>query len=227
MSNICLSSEIYSLDPQDLIILEDSLLGDVNLCDNNTKVVILIGDEKKGINDTLLKGRYEVEKAIADGEQYIPVRVAFVSRTKKYDFLSPIIRKMRYKYKSFSSNIYHTKPADIRRLKIERNFRTKDNAYTFTKKKYRLTCDVRKELYDNLYNSMKNKGFDDRYPIDIMLCRSLGVQDTLDQGHHRMSVAIDCNLDRVSVRFGAAGCAPKLLRPIFRLIAKISLFIKR
>lgn len=225
MYNICLSSEIYQLDPKDLMILEDSgLRADGIECTDS--VIVLIGDDKKGIKDTLLRGRFEIESAISEQVPFIPVRIAFVPRTKKYDFISPLVRKLRYKYKSFSSNIYHTDPLDIRRLKIERSFRTRENAYTFSKKAYRMCSTKRNEMYENLFCSMKEKGFDDRFPIDIMLCRSLGVQDTVDQGHHRMSVAIDCKLERIAIRFGAAGSAPRFLQPLFKLIARISLFYK-
>lgn len=223
MGNLGFSSEIYTIDPRDLVVLEDSLL----LAEKEDEVILLIGDEKKNIPDTLLKGRETVERAIMENKDYIPVRVAFVPRTKKYDFISPLIRKLRYKYKSFSSNIYHTTPMDIRRLRIERSFRTKENAYSFTKKKYRLGEEIRNELYENLYNSMKANGYDDKYPIDILLCRNLGVQDTVDQGHHRMSVAIDCQTPRIAVRFGAAGQAPKFLQPLFRIIARINLLFKQ
>lgn len=207
MYNVCLSSEIYRLAPEDLLVLPDAPAEkkDSHLHDD---VVILIGDEKKQLSDTLLKGREAAERAIAEKQSFIPVRIAFEPRTGKFDFLSPLIRSLRYKHKSFSPNIYHTDPFDIRRLKIERSFRTRENAYTFTKKKNRLAENMRSRLYEELYNSMKEKGFDDRFPIEIMLCRSLGVQDTVDQGHHRMSVAIDCGLPRISVRFGAAGKAP-------------------
>ena len=164
--------------------------------------------------------------AVSDQQDFIPVRLAFISRTSRFDVLSPLIRSLRYKHKSFSPNIYHTNPFDIRRLKIERSFRTRENAYTFTKKKNKLAEPMRSQLYEELYQSMKKHGFDDRHPIEIMLCRSFGVQDTVDQGHHRMSVAIDCKLSRIAVRFGAAGKAPNFLRPLFLGLAKACLFFK-
>ena len=223
MYKLGLSSEIYPLAVSDLLVLSDSDMDNNCFADS---IVVLIGDEKKGTPDVLLKGRKELENALADNKEYVSVRIAFESRTSKYDILSPLIRSLRYKHKSFSSNIYHINPFEIRKLKIERNFRTRENAYKFTKKKYRIAKDLRKDMYEELYNSMKQKGFDDRYPIDIMLCRSLGVQDTVDQGHHRMSVAIDCKLPQVAIRFGAAGQAPKFLRPLFRLLARVCLFFK-
>lgn len=225
MYNIGLSSEIYHLDPRDLITLTDSPAWSQDLALKD-EVVILLGDEKKHQADSLLKGRQVVEHAVSDQQDFIPVRLAFISRTNKFDILSPLIRSLRYKHKSFSPNIYHTNPFDIRRLKIERSFRTRENAYTFTKKKNKLAEPMRSQLYEELYQSMKKHGFDDRHPIEIMLCRSFGVQDTVDQGHHRMSVAIDCKLSRIAVRFGAAGKAPNFLRPLFLGLAKACLFFK-
>ena len=230
MPHICYSSEVYHLDPQDLAVLEDSPKEFKSDCRN--RVVLLIGfkdyfhPDKPVINDTLLKGRNIVEKAIAEGKSYIPVRIAFVSRTARWDFISPLVRILRYKYKSYSSFIYHINPFEIRQLKIERSFRTKENAYQFSNPKYKMPEDERKKMYNQLVESMTKNGFDDRFPLDIMLCRNLGIQDTLNQGHHRMGVAIDCKLKRVAVMFSAAGQAPRVLHPFFKVIARFNLGLK-
>ena len=44
--------------------------------------------------------------------------------------------------------------------------------------------------------------------------------------HHRMGVAIDCNIQRVSVMFSAAGQAPRFLHPFFKIIARFNLWFK-
>lgn len=229
--NICYSSEIYHLEPQDLVMLADSDSGYHTDCDD--EVVILIGqkdiyDESRPIIfDTLLKGREKVEQAVAAGVDFIPVRIAFISRINRWDFISPLIRVLRYKFKSYSSNIYHINPFEIRRLKIERSFRTPENAYQFSNPKYKMSEEERQKLYQKLKDSMHKNGYDDRFPLDIMLCRNWGIQDTLNQGHHRMGVAIDCNIKKVSVMFSAAGQAPSFLQPLFRIMAKCNLWFKQ
>ena len=230
MHHLCYSSEIYHLEPQDLAVLADSSARfDTEPSD---EVVVIIGEKdiydatKPVIYDTLLKGREVVERAIADGVPFIPVRIAFVSRINRWDFISPLIRVLRYKYKAYSSHIYHINPFEIRQLKIERNFRTAENAYQFSNPKYKMSENERKKLYQQLKDSMLTKGYDDRFPLDIMLCRNLGIQDTLNQGHHRMGVALDCNIQRVAVMFSAAGQAPRFLHPLFRIIAKFNLWLK-
>ena len=81
-------------------------------------------------------------------------------------------------------------------------------------------------MYQQLKDSMSTHGYDDRFPLDIMLCRNFGIQDTLNQGHHRMGVAIDCNIQRVSVMFSAAGQAPRFLHPLFRVTARFNLVVQ-
>lgn len=126
MPNICYSSETYHLDPQDLFILKDSSLSDeVNVSD---EVVLLIGhnpiwiDKSTGTPDTLLKGRAVLEKAVADKVPYVPVRIAFIPQISRFDFISPLIRVLRYKHKFYSSNIYHIDPFEIRSKKLNAIF---------------------------------------------------------------------------------------------------------
>lgn len=230
MCNICYSSEIYNLDPRDALVLRDA--PQEIPCHTKDEIVILIGntdlwDRNKGTTDTLLKGRDILERAVAANKAFVPVRIAFISRIKKYDFISPIIRILRYKYKGYSSNYYHMDPHEIRKMKIERNIRTRENAYKFSNPKYKMKHEVRNNTFEALVDSMKQNGFDERYPIDIMLCRNFGVQDTLNQGHHRMAAALECGLDKISVRFCAAGQAPKFLQPLFRVLARLNLVIKK
>lgn len=88
MYNVCLSSEIYRLAPEDLLVLPDAPAEkkDSHLHDD---VVILIGDEKKQLSDTLLKGREAAERAIAENKALfrfasplnpVPVNLIFCHR---------------------------------------------------------------------------------------------------------------------------------------------------
>ena len=128
-------------------------------------------------------------------------------------------------YKIFSSNIYHIAPLEIRKLKIERNIRTKENAYVFSNPLFYYDEAERKRQYDELYNSMK-RGYDDNFPLDVMLLRMMGIKDTVNQGHHRMGIAIECKLPLVAVRFSAAGAAPRILQPLLKVIADINITLK-
>jgi len=230
MNKICYSSEVYELAVEDVAAVADSSQSVVQLPDD--EIILLIGKRRLWLNDievvpdTLLKGRDKLNEAIATGQKYIPVRIAFESRVKDFDIISPIIRALRYKYTLFSSNIYHIRPQEIRNKKLERNLRTAENAYKFSNPKYQMNETERHKAYEELKTSMLTNGYDDRFPLDIMLCRNMGVQDTLNQGHHRMSVALECGIERVSVEFCAVGQSPKWLRPLCHLLADINMNIK-
>ena len=111
-------------------------------------------------------------------------------------------------------------------MKIERSFRNKDSAYTFSNPLYRYSESERKRRYETLYKSMQN-GYDDNYPIEIMLLRMLGIKDTVNNGHHRIGIALECNLPQIAVNFSAAGQAPYILRPLLKVIADIAIRIKQ
>ncbi len=230
MTKICYSSEVYGLDVEELLALHDSSNIPEKMPDDD--VILLIGRRKLWVDnypvtpDTLLKGRAKLAKAQELGLRYIPVRIAFESRIKSYDLISPLIRKLRYKHNLFSSNVYHMRPQEIREKGLERNLRTADNAYKFSNPKYQMSEEERHQTYEKLVTSMQQKGYDDRFPLDIMLCRNMGVKDTLNQGHHRMSVALECGINRVTVEFCAVGTPPKILQPFCRMLAHMNLSVK-
>jgi len=143
MSNFCISSEIYKIDIKDVAVLPDNEAS--SRYKNRRKIVILMGDLEKGISDTLLCGRNMIEEALRDHQQYVQVRIAFRTNIKRYDLITPFIKKLRGKYKIWSSNIYHVDPREIRRMKIERSFRDKNSAYTFSNPLYRYSESERKK----------------------------------------------------------------------------------
>ncbi len=226
---IAYSSELYKLDTKDVAALPN---GDRKLAAGcKDSIVILIGNNTDYKNrgeskDVLLKGRKKLNWALKNKYKYVKVRIAFEPKNNRFDLISPIIRVLRYRLRTYSSNIYHMSPQDIRNMKIERNIRTKENAYVFSNPKYQMNTDERKKSFMRLLNSIKRRGFDDNHPLDIMLCRNMGVKDTLNQGHHRMAAAMEANVKRVSVMFSSAGAMPEFLRPLFLKIAKINMFFK-
>jgi len=222
------SSETYEIETKDVANLPD---GKDNISVSD-EIVIKIGNnhnykDRTKSKDLLLRGRKVVQRALQKKQKYVKVRIAFQPGNAKFDFISPLIRVLRYKIRTYGSNTYHLSPKFIRKAKLERNIRTAENAYDFSNPLYHLDEQARKKAYKKLYNSMQKRGFDDKFPLDIMLCRNMGVKDTLNQGHHRMSVALDLGLKKVGVVFSSAGAAPRLLKPLFLLIAKINMFFKR
>lgn len=228
MSRFVFSSEVYPIDPADISVLGNAFVS-LPACDD--EVVVLIGNNKISGDttnaDVLIKGRAAVQKAIDEDKPFIPVRFAFIPANKRFDLLSPLIRKLRYKIRFYGSNVYHINPESIRALKIERAFKTRENAYSFTVSSRRMTRQERDAEYDNILNSIKENGFLDNDPIDIMLCRMAGAKDCVNNGHHRMGMALELGLNKVPVRFSAAGASPKILRPALKAFSVVNLAFKR
>ena len=104
-----------------------------------------------------------------------------------------------------SSKVYHISPIYLRNLRVEvsggrRRRRERDNAYEGKEEVQGWTYEQRVERYDQLKESIKKNGFNEEYPLIIMLRRE-GGQDKLFEGHHRLNIAIELGLATVPVRF--------------------------
>ena len=63
-----------------------------------------------------------------------------------------------------------------------------------------MTRKEREERYDTLYESIKKDGFNEEFPILIMLRRENNA-DQIFEGHHRLNISIELGLETVPVRF--------------------------
>lgn len=194
------SSELYFIDPQDIANLVDA---PASAQVPSSDIVILM---QPNLPDTLLCGRTEVEQAIQSQIAYIPVRFVFASTIPLWNLAAVFIKPLRARYKYESKNIYHTSLQKLKELQIERGVRNEQNAYQISKR-WNFSEEDRKNRYNELKESLKN-GFDDRFPLSIMLCRRGGVKDCIDDGHHRIGICVEENIDRVAIRFRAAGKLP-------------------
>ena len=104
-----------------------------------------------------------------------------------------------------SSNVYHIAPEYLRNLGMERRGRGgigrhRDNAYDGKEETQHLTRREKEERYDTLYESIEKDGFNEEFPILIMLRRENN-DDKIFEGHHRLNIAIELGLATVPVRF--------------------------
>ena len=88
--------------------------------------------------------------------------------------------------KRSSSKVYHISPIYLRNLRVEvsggrRRRRERDNAYEGKEEVQGWTYEQRVERYDQLKESIKKNGFNEEYPLIIMLRRE-GGQDKLFEG---------------------------------------------
>ena len=104
-----------------------------------------------------------------------------------------------------SSEVYHISPLYLRNLGMERSGRGgigrhRDNAYDGKEETSHLTRREKEERYDTLYESIEKDGFNEEFPILIMLRRENN-DDKIFEGHHRLNIAIELGLETVPVRF--------------------------
>ncbi len=212
----CISSTAYPLLIDDLLCLPDvdSKAGKIK----GREVVLLIGNKDKNIPDRLYQGRETLEKLKAEGQTTVPTHVAFYRNRPWWDILAPFCRAFRNRFHAFGTNVYHIDPRKIREMGLERGKRTKENAYRYAK--WPLSEEQRQKQYNDLKNSLEQNGYDDRYPIEIMLCRSFGVKDTIYQGHHRIMFCVDMNMALIGIRFMYVTHAPRFLQKPMLLLSK-------
>ena len=109
-------------------------------------------------------------------------------------------------YTRSSSRVYHISPTYLRNLGgLERRGRGgigrhRDNAYDGKEETKHLTREQKEERYDVLKESIDKDGFNEEFPIVIMLRRENN-GDKLFEGHHRLNIAIELGLETVPVRF--------------------------
>ncbi len=212
----CISSTAYPLLIDDLLCLPD-VDADVKKI-KGYDVVILIGNKDKNIPDKLYQGRETLEQYKKEGKTTAQVHIAFFRNRPAWDILAPFCRAFRNRFHAFGTNVYHIDPKKIREMNLERGKRTIENAYRYAK--WPLSDEQRQKQYNDLKNSLEKNGYDDKYPIEIMLCRSFGVKDTIYQGHHRIMFCVDMNVPLAGIRFMYVTHAPHLLQKPMLLLSR-------
>ena len=207
------SSELYFLDPQDVIALADTPPEKARLVTCPDEVIIFMGNVALSNADTLVCGREIVQKAIDEKTDYIPVRFVFTPTINPWNLLPIFFKKLRQPFKFTNQNVYHTTLAHLRALHIERGFRNAQNAYIMSKR-WQISPEDRIRRYRELSKSLTEKGFDDKFPIAVMFCRRCGIKDCVDDGHHRIGICTEHHIERIAVNFKAAGALPYGLQKI-------------
>ena len=206
------SSHLYPFYASDCLPLADASID----FDSKGEVAILLGNRERGIADTLLAGRAQLEGMSPNDR--VNVRVYFPVEVSLRAFLS-LLKYFRKRNKTFGTGIYHVNPSFLRESSLERCQRTEANAYQLNHLKVEI--DTPLAAYQRLSEQLKD-GFDDQYPLTVMLHRVKRHIDSLDDGHHRLGLCIKHQLPHVGLQFcyasSSKACANILLgRSIFKL----------
>lgn len=186
------SSDIYLIKTAELQQLPQA----VNT--QESAEIILLLDAEKG--DSLLSGKALVENST---EAFLPVRLAYQSYPKHKSFFINLFKKIKRKHYITSPNVYTVPLKCLYENHVLRGERTAANAYEWTNKRWQMSAEEKQKRWDDLYNSLKTKGFDPKDPILLVLNRSMGVKDQIFQGHHRLGICKELGISEVSVSFWA------------------------
>ncbi|MCM1324582.1 MAG: ParB N-terminal domain-containing protein [Acetobacter sp.] len=186
------SSDIYLIKTTELQQLPQSATPE------DAKEIIVLLDAEKG--DTLMSGINEVQTS---AEEYLPVRLAYQSYPKCKSFFINLIKTIKRKHYITSPRAYTVPLQCLYANQVLRGERTAANAYEWTNKRWQMSAEEKQKRWDDLYNSLKTKGFDRKDPILLVLNRCLGVKDQIFQGHHRLGICKELGITEVSVSFWA------------------------
>ena len=189
------SSEKYPLAVRDLKNLPAAKIP----FSSQKEIIILLGGNQFVEKDCLLAGQDKIRAALKAKNKTIPVRIAFTVPAR-FGALFALIKKIRYRWKTCGTGIYHIDPLFLRTHGLERIQRNAQNAYQFSNKRWKIKPQQQHNRYQTLLSEM-DKGYNDAHPMRVMLCRKGGKKDSLDDGHHRLSICIDRHISPVALYF--------------------------
>lgn len=197
IKTIAFASEIYLIKKTEIQVLPiaNNISG---LQRQNTKEIIVFLDEKNG--DVLLNG---AEQVVAAEDEFVPVRFAYASYSAPIAFFIHIAKYIKRRFYIRYPSIYTTKLSSLLDNNIIRGERNEQNAYQWTNKKWKMSREEAHERYQKLYDSIKTNGYDATHPMLIALNRKYGVKDQMLQGHHRISICKQLDVQDVAISFWA------------------------
>ncbi|HFG6798838.1 hypothetical protein [Acinetobacter baumannii] len=211
------SSEIYHVHKDSLTSLpqQDFSIEDPNM---DCEAIVLLACEKTAGKDTII---YLKNLDILQQER-IATRFVFQTEGFLFNFFGAFIKKIRTRRQNFSSQSYRILLTDITDNQLERNIKTPETAYNWTNSRWKLSEEKRTERYEKLFQSFKQDGYNFEYPMHIMLCRSMGVKDKLNQGHHRIMFCKMLNIDEVSTKLISSAYMPPVFQPFFKKFIELT-----
>lgn len=204
---LAFSSDVYLIKAAELQQLPQRK----NVMPENGEITLLL-DAKNG--DSLISGAGVVRKT---SEEYLPVRLAYVSFPKLKSFFINLFKKVKRKHYIESPSVYTVPLKCLYDNRVLRGERNAQNAYEWTNKRWQMSAEEKHKRWNKLYESLKTRGFDPKDPILLVLNRCLGVKDQIFQGHHRLGICKELGIKDVSVSFWA----------VHRSFSLFKLFVRR
>lgn len=204
---LAFSSDIYLIKTAELQHLPHR----GNVMPENGEITLYLDAEN---GDSLISGAATVATAT---EEYLPVRLAYTSYPKLKSFFINLYKKIKRKHYIESPSVYTVPLECLYENHVLRGERNAENAYEWTNKRWQMSKEEKQHRWNDLYNSLKNHGFNRKEPILLVLNRCLGVKDQIFQGHHRLGICKELGIKEVAVSFWA----------VHRSFSFLKLFVRR
>ncbi len=190
---LAFSSDIYMIKTAEL----KQLPHHEGIMPENGEITLYLDAEN---GDSLISG---AGKVAAAEEEYLPVRLAYQSFPKLKSFFINLNKKIKRRHYIESPSVYTVPLRCLYDNHVLRGERTAQNAYEWTNKRWQMSAEEKHKRWNDLYNSLKTKGYNPKDPILLVLNRCLGVKDQIFQGHHRLGICKELGIKEVSVSFWA------------------------
>ncbi len=190
---LAFSSDIYLIKTAEL----QKLPHKKGIIPDNGEITLFLDAEN---GDCLISGAGDVAAA---ADEYLPVRLAYQSFPKLKSFFINLNKKIKRRHYIISPAVYTVPLQCLYDNHVLRGERNAQNAYEWTNKRWQMSAEEKHKRWTDLYNSLKNRGFDRNDPILLVLNRCLGVKDQIFQGHHRLGICKELKMKEVAVSFWA------------------------
>lgn len=206
MKKLALSSEFYFIQARDLkrLFVKEKKVAD--LPEDDCVFIKLHHDGTV----TVYQGYEKLEHAQDD--DFIKTRVVYVSYPPFISFFINMIKPIKRRYYIRSEESFRVRLSDLLEAKLPRGERNAENAYQFNNRRYHLNHEEAQKCYQRLYSSLRKKGYDERFPMYVMLNRKFGCKDQLLQGHHRIGICKELHIKEVNIAFWAAPASFEFFR---------------
>ncbi len=192
---LAFSSDIYLMKREELSLLPTDT--EHTLPTTQQDEIVLFLSEK---GDKIINGLTALQTS---SEKMVPVRLAYESYSPLKSFFINLIKAVKRKHYIIYQSVYTISLQSLYANQVLRGERNAQNAYEWNNKRWQISDEEKRKRWNDLYNSLKTNGFDKKSPLLLMLNRRLGIKDQILQGHHRLGICKELNIDEVAVSFWA------------------------
>lgn len=210
MCSLCFSSETYFIKASNLAKLEKKVIDSKKIAKFNEKVVIFVDAN----NVYLVNGWNKINEITQN--DFVETIVCYYSLPSFIGFFINIIKPLKRKFYVRNSMSFRVRFDKLLEANLTRGERNRENAYQWTNKRWKMSNEEALIKYDELYQSLKENGYDEKYPMIVMINRKFGVKDQILQGHHRIGICKEVGIEEVNICFWTTPMNFKL----FKLLCK-------